>query len=225
MRRSPLKPAAFKRQDSTGMLRVSSVDMTRARKEPKPPKGPRSRKCAVCRAPFQPRDAMRDKWCSVDCGAALALRLVAAKKAKAARADRAATRVALAKFKPIPKLKAELQTIFNKFIRLRDAALPCICCGKWPKTDGGLTGGQWDAAHWRSRGSADHLRYNEDNVHRALKDCNEYGHTDYRGGLAAKIGLARVEALECDQALVKWTREWLESKKTEYRIKIKELQA
>jgi hypothetical protein len=184
----------------------------------------RTRKCAVksCRAPFTP-DRPFIKWCSPECGAVVALTLVAAKKAKAARADRAETKRKLDGFKSIPHLKAELQDIFNAFIRLRDDDRPCICCDKWPVGGAALSGGQWDAAHWKGRGAADHLRYNEDNVHKALKDCNKYGHTDYRAGLLRKIGRARVEALESDHELVKWTREWLEEKKVEYRAKIKQL--
>jgi hypothetical protein len=207
---------------STGLKRTG---FTRSeRKEASAVKKLRQKKCAVktCRAPFTPERPFI-KWCSPECGAVVAVALVAIRKAKAARADRAETKKKLEAFKSIPHLKAELQTIFNEYIRLRDDELPCICCDKWPKGGAALCGGQWDAAHWKGRGAADHLRFNEDNVHKALKDCNEFGHTDYRGGLVRKIGLARVEALESDHALVKWTREWLEEKKTEYRAKIKQL--
>lgn len=146
-------------------------------------------------------------------------------KAKAARIDKAETKRKLDAMKSIPTLKAELQVIFNQFIRLRDADQPCICCGKFA-TAAALAkqGGAYDACHYRSRGSADHLRFAENNVHRGLKDCNTWGHKDYRGGLIARIGLAAVEALEADQTVVKWTREWLLAKKAEYRMKLKTAQ-
>lgn len=207
---------------SAGLKRTAFAKS--ARKEASAVAKIRAKRCAVksCRTPFTPERPFIT-WCSPDCGAVVALALVEKKKVKEARADRAETKRKLDGLKSIPHLKAELQTIFNEFIRLRDDELPCICCGKWPKGGEALSGGQWDAAHWKGRGAADHLRFNEDNVHKALKDCNEYGHTDYRGGLVKKIGVARVEALESDHALVKWTREWLEEKKVEYRAKVKAL--
>ena len=109
----------------------------------------RTRKCAVkgCRAEFMP-DRPFVRWCSPECGVVVAIGLAAARKAKAARAERAETKRKLDGFKSIPQLKAELQDIFNLFIRLRDADLGCICCGKWPKGGEALSGGQWDAAHW-----------------------------------------------------------------------------
>jgi hypothetical protein len=211
MIRSGFKPRI---KPLSGILRTASLPVTI-----------KPRKCKICRTPFVPRNLMRDKWCSPDCGAQLALRLVAAKKTKADRADRADTRARKEAIKTIPKLKAEAQIAFNAFIRARDAGKPCICCGNWPLTGGSLTGGSWDAAHYRSRGSADHLRYDENNVHRALKNCNEYGHEDYRGGLVARIGLPAVEALEANHALVKWTADGLREIRDRYRAKLKQLQA
>lgn len=181
------------------------------------------RKCTICRTPFVPRNLMRDKWCSPDCGAQLALRLVAAKKAKADRADRVLTRAQKEALKDINDLKAEAQTAFNAFIRERDKDFPCICCGRLAPKHKSLTGGGWDAAHYRSRGSADHLRYDENNAHRALKYCNTRGHHDYRGGLIARIGLQAVEAIESNQTIVKWTKDGLRAIRAAYRAKLKEL--
>lgn len=211
MKRSPMA--------RTGILRVASFNA-----ESKPARAPKQKTCKACREKFTP-ERPGAQVCSVACSIQYTQDVKAKKERKAARAQRSADKLALDQYKTIPQLIAELQIIFNEFIRLRDDKDPCICCGKWPKTSGALTGGQWDAAHWRSRGSAGHLRFNEDNVHKALKDCNKYGHTDYRGGLIAKIGLERTEAVQYDETLVKWTREWLEAKKVEYRAKIKELQA
>lgn len=196
--------------------------------EPKPKAGPRARKCKnrACRKEFVPSRGF-EEWCGPDCGAVVALDRVAKQKAKEQRADRADTKKKLDKFKSIPTLKAEAQVIFNRWVRLRDemAGYACICCDKVPAGAEALTGGAWDAAHYRSRGSADHLRYDERNVHASLKTCNTWGHTDYRGGLIARIGLAAVEALEADNGTVKWTREYLEGIKTEYAEKFRKLKA
>jgi hypothetical protein len=186
---------------------------------------PKLRKCAICKTPFKAFNSMRDKWCSPDCGAILAIRKLDKNKLKAARTDRVQTRQQLEALKSIPVLKAEAQTACNAFIRFRDRNQPCICCNNMPLTAGALVGGSWDACHYRGRGAADHLRYNEDNIHRGLKNCNKYGHKDYRGGLINRIGLARVEALEADQTLVKWTPDMLRSIRDGFKVKLKALQA
>lgn len=190
------------------------------------PRKPKTRKCKVCRTPFVVRNSMVDKWCSPECGATLGMKLAAEKKAKeerkAAAADRALTRAQKEALKTVPELIAEAQVAFNAFIRFRDRNQPCICCGKWAPKNEPLTGGGWDAAHFRSRGSAGHLRFDENNCHRALKRCNTHGHADYRGGLIARIGLAAVEALEANNAVVKWTKERLRQIRDHYRAKLKE---
>ena len=191
--------------------------------KPKPAKGPRKKRCKACRLEFLP-DPPWHAHCSPDCGVALALTLLAKKKAKAQRQERAEDKVKLDGMKTIPQLKADAQKAFNEFIRLRDADLPCICCGKFATATAlAQPGGAYDACHFRSRGSADHLRYNEDNVHRGLKDCNTWGHKDYRSGLIARIGLERVEVVESDQHLVKWTHDGLRALKAHYQQKIKTL--
>ncbi len=192
--------------------------------ESKPPKGPRKRKCQACETPFVPFRSL-EAWCSAECGLKVAETRLAKQRAKQQRQERAETKAKLAEYETIPQLKARLQAVFNLYIRLRDdlAGYPCICCGKWPKGDARLTGGQWDACHWKGRGAHDHLRYNEDNVHRGLKDCNKYGHTDYRGGLIKRIGLERVLALEADHTVVKWDRDWLREKISYYQRQVREL--
>ena len=199
-----------------------------------PLRAARMRKCAVkgCATRFQPPQSFVT-WCSPECGHAIAIAKLAKQKTaqaratrKAMRADRAETKRKLDAMKKIPVLKAEAQRIFNEYVRTRDllAGHGCICCGKFA-TAAALAqpGGAYDACHYRSRGSADHLRFDERNVHLGLKDCNTWGHVDYRGGLIERIGLAAVEALETDNTSRKWTREYLEGIKTTYRAKLRAL--
>jgi hypothetical protein len=185
----------------------------------------RTSKCKVCRAEFIKR-SMSHKVCSPECSEKH-VSIVAAKAAMiAAKKQAAADRAKLETFKSIPDLKADAQVAFNAYIRARDADLPCICCDKWNQSEA-LTGGAFDAGHYRSRGSADHLRYNENNVHKQLKSCNRYASgnaVEYRLGLIKRIGLPFVEALEADQKVVKWTREMLLEIKMTYRAKLKALQ-
>lgn len=222
MRKSELKRKSP--MSRTGILGLQSHARLAAG-EPKPPTGkPRMKRCAICREKFQPITPWA-KACGPQCAEAFVERVNAKQKAKAQRQERAETKAKLAEYETIPEMKARLQTVFNLFCRLRDelAGYPCICCGKWPKGDESLRGGQWDACHWKGRGAHDHLRFNEDNVHRGLKDCNKYGHTDYRGGLIKRIGIDRVLALEADHAVVKWTREWLLEKIAYYQRRVREL--
>jgi len=148
-----------------------------------------------------------------------------AKKARAAaKVERASIRVRKEAIKTLPTLKAEAQQAFNAYIRARDADKPCICCGL--PLSAGDVGGSFDCGHYRSVGSAQHLRYDERNAHGQRKQCNRWGAgraVDYRIGLVARIGLEAVEALESDNAPRKWLREELIYIRDRYRAKLKEL--
>lgn len=151
------------------------------------------------------------------------------KKAKEARAaakvQKAEDRKKRESFKKIPRYIKEAQHAFNAFIRARDSGKPCICCGQPLALE--AIGGGFDCGHYRSTGSASHLRFHEDNAHGQRKQCNRYGAgraVDYRIGLIQRIGLARVEALECSNTPHKWQREELVQITQTYRRKLKELQ-
>lgn len=173
--------------------------------------------CKHCGGCFVPARALQSV-CSPICASRL---VKAAKKEEAER-----TKARKAALKRIPDLIKEAQIAFNAFIRARDSAKPCVCCGK--SLDESAVGGGFDAGHYRSTGSASHLRFNEDNCHAQRKVCNRYGAgraVDYRLGLIARIGLERVEALEADNTPRKWTREELLEIKAIYKAKLKELDA
>ena len=155
--------------------------------------------------------------------AAKAERAEAKKARAAAKVERAETRRRKESIKTIPDLIKEAQREFNGYIRARDQDQPCICCGR-PLGDGDV-GGAFDAGHYRSTGSASHLRFHEHNVHAQRKQCNRYGAgraVDYRIGLISRIGLEAVEALEAQNVPHKWTREELISIRNHYRAKLKE---
>ena len=179
----------------------------------------RTRKCAVkgCGNRFQPRN-MTHKVCGPECAVVHAA-------AERARLDAKQTRERKAALKTRSEWMKEAQAAFNAYVRERDRDQPCICCGR-TNTKDYLTGSAWDAGHYRSTGSAPHLRFNEDNVHRQLVHCNRHGAgraVDYRLGLIARIGLARVEVLEGDNTPRKYTIEDLKWIRDEYRAKLKKL--
>jgi hypothetical protein len=189
-------------------------------KEPAPRKL-KPKKCRICAAEYQPISST-SKVCSGACALKLIQKQAAVQKTRQRRQERAQDREKREAMKTYPQLIAEAQREFNAFIRLRDAAQPCICCGRTSEKTF-ITGSDWDAGHYRSTGSAPHLRFHEDNVHRQLVACNRFGAgraVDYRLGLIARIGLARVEALEADNTPRKWTHDELRELKAHYKAKL-----
>ena len=174
--------------------------------------------CKVCEKQFA-----RVRSTQSVCGYRCANRLVKHQETAAKKAEQIVLARRKLAVKTIPQLIAEAQFAFNAWIRQRDIDQPCICCGKFTENEM-IRGGIWDAGHYRSRGSAGHLRFYPDNCHRQLKRCNTYGAKDYRGGLIARIGLDRVEALEANNAVHKWCREELIAIKHDYRARLRELQ-
>ncbi|UGQ44959.1 recombination protein NinG [Massilia endophytica] len=169
---------------------------------------------------------MGHKACSPGCAVEVAVRARVKKEAHAKKMERRADRAKRESLKTYPQLVAEVQKVFNEAIRLRDAGKPCICCGRTETKVDGLNSHGWDAGHYRSTGSAPHLRFNEDNVHAQLVYCNRNkagNAVDYRIGLIARIGLERVEALESDNTPRKWTHEELRAMKAHYQAKVREL--
>lgn len=183
----------------------------------------RGKDCAFCGSNFQPQ-RMGQKVCSPTC----ARRLVNAQKKQEAerkKLDRMLDRAAKEGMKTIPQLKKEAQVAFNAFIRARDGSLPCISCNAPAPDLSALHAGR-DAGHYRSVGSADHLRFDERNCHGQCVHCNQWrsgNAVDYRIGLVARIGAEAVEALEADQTPIKWTREVLREIKVIYRAKLRDL--
>lgn len=181
------------------------------------------KKCKVCRAPFEPRLPMA-QVCSIDCARSLAVSVRGKAEKQAATKQRKLDRERKERLKTRRDWERESQAAFNAFIRARDADKPCICCGL-PLAAGDV-GGKYDAGHYRSTGSAPHLRFHEDNCHAQRKQCNRWGAgraVDYRLGLIDRIGLARVEALEADQAPRKYTADDLKAIRDLYRAKLREL--
>lgn len=186
-------------------------------------------KCPQCRVRFTPEE--RGLRIHPDCVDAwyTAHREKQAKKAEAKRkkdaaADKRVTKQKLDGMKTIPMLIKEAQVAFNAFIRTRDAAKPCICCDR-PLGEGDV-GGAYDCGHYRSTGSASHLRFDEFNAHGQRKFCNRWGAgraVDYRLGLLRRIGVAEVDRLEASNEAHKWQREELIAIKATYAQKLKEL--
>ena len=181
------------------------------------------KRCKVCRTPFEPRLPLQ-AVCGIDCAKSLAVSVRGKAEKQAATKQRKADRERKEKLKTRRDWEKEAQAAFNAYIRARDADKPCICCGL-PLTSGDV-GGAYDCGHYRSVGSAPHLRYDERNANGQRKQCNRWGAgraVDYRLGLIERIGLEAVEALEADQQARKYTADELKAIRDEYRAKAREL--
>lgn len=171
--------------------------------------------CAHCGTDFTPQ-RMGQRVCGPLC----ASRWVKATKL----AERAQVRKRREAIKTIPDLIKEAQREFNAYIRERDRLAGHVCVSSGRVLD--WSGNSVDAGHYRSVGSASHLRFNENNCHAQSKHDNQWksgNAVDYRIGLIERIGLEAVEALEADNRTHKWTRDELIAIKTLYRAKAKAL--
>jgi hypothetical protein len=160
------------------------------------------------------------------CRVELAIRAEAKSQAKQAKAERKNDLARREKLKTRSDYIKEAQIAFNNFIRQRDIGKTCICCDK--PLSGGATGGSYDCGHYRSVGSAPHLRFDERNAHGQTKQCNRYGAgraVDYRKGLILRIGREAVDCLENDDVYRKFTIEDLKYIIVTYRAKLKSLQS
>lgn len=177
----------------------------------------RKKKCRICKEVFQTQRSTQIA-CSLPCAIEHAERQAAKKKAKQLKARKEGL---LTK----SDWENKLQPVFNAYIRERDYHEACICCGRFP-LHVPLTGGRWDAGHYRSVGSAPHLRFDERNCHKQLKQCNrdKSGNAvDYRLGLIKKIGLEAVEAIEADQAPKHYSIDDLKAMLKHYRAETRRL--
>lgn len=176
-------------------------------------------KCAVCKEPFIKRSAWQ-KVCanSTDCAITYA-------KDKVKKIERKEVRARKEALKTRSDYMKDAQKSFNAYIRARDADKPCISCGVDLKRE--AIGGGYDCGHYRSVGSAPHLRFDPDNAHGQCKKCNRYlsgNAVEYRRGLFTRLGQQRLDLLEADQCIRKYTIEGLKAIVSDYKKLKKELE-
>ena len=193
--------------DCDSSYRQMVVDMTK----------PKETKCKVCGCYFVKTISSTQKVCSPKCAIILSKEQARKKKEKEERAER---RERKAKLKSRSEWLKDAQSVFNKFIRLRDKNEPCISCGKYHT-------GQYHAGHYRSVGACPELRFCELNVHKQCAPCNDHKSgniIEYRINLVKKIGVDKVEWLERqDHEPKKYTIEDCKEIIKYYKAKIKEL--
>jgi hypothetical protein len=193
----------------------------------------RPKKCPECGEKYQPTRQLQPCCDNMECKASYAIRHIEATRKRrrmqemnVQKADRKVIKLKLDAIKPRGKLIAEADRAFCAYIRFRDQLAGYLCISSGKPLD--WSGNNVDAGHYRSRGSAPHLRYDERNCHAQSKHDNRYisgNAVDYRIGLIARIGLAEVEALEADQKPRKYSNYDLIAIKAKYVAKLKALKA
>lgn len=174
------------------------------------PFNPKPRPCPVCSNSFVPAKPLQSV-----CGPRCAVKKVRLAKVE----ERAQIKTRKEKSLTISQRRARAQIEVNAFVRLRDAGLPCISCGRHHE-------GQWHAGHYRSRGAAVNLALDPRNIHRQCAPCNNHLHGNaigYRAGLLERYGLEFVEALEADNTPRHQTAQEIDAIRDTYRAKTKEL--
>lgn len=177
-------------------------------------KAPKPKACKFCGKEFMPRASTQ-----VACSTLCALALVQEKrKVNAVKLERKEDKQKREALKSRRTLLNEAQTVFNKYIRLRDKDLPCISCGNMANS--------WDAGHYRSVGAAPQCRFDEQNVHKQCVHCNQHksgNAIEMRKGMVSRLGADVVERIENTNDQIKWTVEDAKAIKEQYKRKIKEL--
>lgn len=114
----------------------------------------------------------------------------------------------------------EAQTIFNKYIRLRDMGLLCISCNTIPKKK--------NAGHYFSSGGHSNVRFDEDNVHLQCEHCNTFlsgNLLNYQIGIEKRIGAEKLIELQGKAHLEKrWSVDELKEIIKDYKTKVRQLQ-
>ena len=180
----------------------------------------KERTCRYCKARFVPPARHPGvRVCSEDCGVALAEKMRAKVDRANASAARAEARQALERIKTRAQWMKEAQTAFNAFIRARDAARPCVSCGRHHT-------GQYHAGHYLSVGSSPALRFEELNVWKQCAPCNNHLSGNavlYRRALVELIGVDKVEWLEGPHEPKRYRKEDYQAIEAEYKAKLKAL--
>jgi len=190
---------------------------------------PKGRNCRICDKRFKPL-TLYQWWCCEEHQSELITKLAdearqkriiqqERNRKKEAQQERRSIKVRKLALQPLSHFHKQAQAAFNEYIRTRDAAEPCISCGRFHD-------GKYDAGHYRTRGASPATRYDETNCHKQCVPCNQHlsGNIEnYTPNLIKKIGQAAFDRLMGPHELKKWTREELQELAAHYRQKTREL--
>ena len=185
--------------------------------ERKPVK-PKKCRVATCRASFIPA-RLGQAVCSPKCALVDGPRHAPKARKALDQIERSEIKVRKEKLKSRADHAKDTQQAFNEWVRLRDADLPCVSCGRHHD-------GQYHAGHYRTVAANPEIRFEPLNVHKQCAPCNNHKSGDivnYRLELVKRIGADKVDWLEGPHQAKKYTVDELKAMTAEYRAKTKEL--
>ena len=175
-------------------------------------------KCPICKQSATQKFGLK-LFCGYEHAAEWAKSSLDKRKAREKTQARKVDKEKLKSLKTRSEWLKELQVIFNRFIRIRDAQKNCISCG-------GKLGDKYDAGHYKSCGAHPELRFLEINVHAQCVRCNQHlsgNLINYRKGLLIRIGQTKLDWLEGCHEPLKLTIPEIQSLIVEYKAKVKAL--
>jgi hypothetical protein len=165
-------------------------------------------KAKTCTAPGCDRQFIPRLPLQRVCGPVCARRVaVADSKAKRAK-EKEELKARKEKLKTLSQLEKECRDIVQKIARIRDRNDGCISCHMGPDYRG-----LWHGSHYRPAGNNNAVQFHLWNIHKSCAQCNKFkgGNLgEYRPRLVEKIGLERVEWLESQTQVAKYTRDYLQ---------------
>ena len=179
---------------------------------------PKVCRVASCGASFVPA-RLGQAVCSPACGLLDAATNRERARKSLAEVGRKELRAAKERIKPKGQYMREAQAAFNAWVRERDAALPCVSCGRHHQ-------GKYDAGHYRTVGSNPALRFEPLNVWKQCSPCNTRlsgNLVNYRVELVRRIGVDLVDWLEGPHEPKRYTIEDLKALTAHYRALTREL--
>jgi hypothetical protein len=183
---------------------------------------PKKKKCRECKKIFMPTRTIQPVCDTFECKVAYATKSAEKSATERKKRERIDYREAKKKQKGIAEYLKEAQQSFNAWIRVRDLSkgYGCISCGSFESS-------LWVAGHYRTTKAASNLRFNEDNVHLQCGfncNVNKSGNiVEYRKELIKRIGVDRVDALENNNEIHRYTKDELTEIKVKYKQLTKEL--
>lgn len=175
----------------------------------------KQKKCKCCGILFTPYKTTQ-KVCSTKCAIDYANTQMKIQAKKIARAEKKEWNK---KNMTLSDWKKKVQTVFNKYIRLRDIEKGCISCGT------PLQNRKFDAGHFYPS-TYEGIRFNENNVHGQCVPCNRNKHGnlhEYRKNITNRINQNELKWLDENRYIkLKLSKTELEELYNKYKQKVKE---
>ena len=155
------------------------------------------KQCKVCKTVFTPKQYASCKIKCVECIFAYHKRKLCDYQKKQLKKQIAKN--ANCKVKPLKQKIDRKWIALSKFIKERDAGLPCISCGKQMQEY------EIQAGHYIASGKSVKLKYEPRNIHAQCWNCNnnhqlqQQMQEGFRNGLIARYGMQEVEWLESNK--------------------------